>query len=144
MEVHFTPEQEARLAQIASLEGVEPSRLVQDAALRLIEDDAHAAGKSTTRAISPGEREQKVCPECGYRFRGNGYDGIDSHWRAKHEDVMPYEEAWKLIESGEYTAERLDDREDLVIAETRVRDLREGRSRSHSLDDVERDLGLAR
>jgi predicted transcriptional regulator len=39
MEVQFTPEQEARLGQIASLEGIEPARLVQHAALLLIEDD---------------------------------------------------------------------------------------------------------
>jgi predicted transcriptional regulator len=39
MEVQFTPEQEARLGQIASVEGIDPTRLVQDAALRLIEDD---------------------------------------------------------------------------------------------------------
>jgi predicted transcriptional regulator len=40
MEVQFTPEQEAQLAQIADVEGVAPSRLVQDAALRLLENDA--------------------------------------------------------------------------------------------------------
>lgn len=40
MEVHFTPEQEARLAQLASVEGIAPAQLVQDAALRLLEDDA--------------------------------------------------------------------------------------------------------
>ena len=39
MEVQFTPEQEIRLEQIASVEGVEPARLVQSAALLLIEDD---------------------------------------------------------------------------------------------------------
>jgi hypothetical protein len=39
MEVQFTPEQEIRLEQIASLEGVAPARLVQSAALLLIEDD---------------------------------------------------------------------------------------------------------
>jgi predicted transcriptional regulator len=39
MEVHFTPEQEIRLEQIASVEGVELARLVQSAALMLIEDD---------------------------------------------------------------------------------------------------------
>jgi predicted transcriptional regulator len=39
MEVQFTPEQEARLGQIASVEGVAPARLVQSAALMLIEDD---------------------------------------------------------------------------------------------------------
>jgi predicted transcriptional regulator len=40
MEVQFTPEQEALLAQMASIEGVNPARLVQDAALRLIDYDA--------------------------------------------------------------------------------------------------------
>jgi predicted transcriptional regulator len=39
MEVHFTAEQEACLGQIASVEGIAPTRLVQDAALRLIEED---------------------------------------------------------------------------------------------------------
>ena len=32
----------------------------------------------------------KVCPECWYVFKGNGWDGIDAHWRPRHEDVMPY------------------------------------------------------
>jgi predicted transcriptional regulator len=39
MEVQFTPEQEVRLGQIASVEGIAPARLVQDAALLLLEDD---------------------------------------------------------------------------------------------------------
>ena len=43
-----------------------------------------------------------VCPECGHRFRGNGFDGIDAHWRAKHEAVIPYSQAWPLIKSGNY------------------------------------------
>jgi predicted transcriptional regulator len=45
MEVHFTPEQEARLAQLARSAGTGPESLVKDAALRLLEDDAgfHAA-----------------------------------------------------------------------------------------------------
>jgi hypothetical protein len=45
---------------------------------------------------------QNICPECGHRFRGNGFDGIDAHWRAKHEHVMPYSQAWPLIKSGTY------------------------------------------
>ena len=49
-----------------------------------------------------GQDEQCVCPECGYRFRGNGWDGIDAHWRAKHESVMTYTEAWPLIKAGAY------------------------------------------
>jgi hypothetical protein len=45
---------------------------------------------------------RKVCPECGHEFQGNGWDGIDAHWRAKHAHVMAYEEAWPLISAGEY------------------------------------------
>jgi len=37
MEVHFTPEQEKRLTQIAANAGTDPERLVKDAALRLLE-----------------------------------------------------------------------------------------------------------
>ena len=40
MEVRFTPEEEAKLARIATQEGVDPAELVKDAALRLLEDDA--------------------------------------------------------------------------------------------------------
>ena len=40
MEVHFTPEQEARLAQIAQTTGTGPEELVKDAVLRLLEQDA--------------------------------------------------------------------------------------------------------
>jgi predicted transcriptional regulator len=40
MEVHFTPEQEAQLAQIANKEGTDAERLVKQAALRLLEEDA--------------------------------------------------------------------------------------------------------
>jgi predicted transcriptional regulator len=40
MNVHFTPEQEAQLFQIATKEGTDPERLVKDAALRLLQQDA--------------------------------------------------------------------------------------------------------
>jgi predicted transcriptional regulator len=40
MEIHFTPEQEAQLAQIASSAGTDAQRLVKEAALRLLEEDA--------------------------------------------------------------------------------------------------------
>ena len=39
MEVRFTPEQEAQLAEIASKSGTDPEHLVKDAALRLLEED---------------------------------------------------------------------------------------------------------
>ena len=48
MEVHFTPEQEARLAQIATNAGIDVERFVKDAVLRLLEGDAGS------RAIRPG------------------------------------------------------------------------------------------
>ena len=41
MEVHFTPEQEARLSRIATHEGMNAEHLVKDAALRLLEEDEH-------------------------------------------------------------------------------------------------------
>jgi hypothetical protein len=40
MEVHFTPEQEAQLAQIAANAGTDAERLVKDAVLRLLEGTA--------------------------------------------------------------------------------------------------------
>jgi len=43
----------------------------------------------------------------------------------------------------EAIVEHLQDLEDLYLAEQRLADLRAGRSHTHSLDDVERDLGLA-
>jgi hypothetical protein len=39
----------------------------------------------------------RICPECKHTFKGNGWDGIDAHWRSKHENVMPYEEFWKSL-----------------------------------------------
>lgn len=39
--------------------------------------------------------------------------------------------------------EHLDDLEDLYIAESRLIEIRAGRSKTHSLEDVERSLGLA-
>ena len=41
MEVHFTPEQEEQLAEIATKAGTEAEHLVKDAALRLLENGNH-------------------------------------------------------------------------------------------------------
>ena len=44
LEVHFTPEQEAQLAQIATKAGTDPEQLVKDGALRLLDETGfHAA-----------------------------------------------------------------------------------------------------
>jgi hypothetical protein len=48
----------------------------------------------------------KVCPECHHVFQGNGWDGIDAHWKARHEHIMPYAEAWPLIRAGTYQPKR--------------------------------------
>ncbi len=39
----------------------------------------------------------RVCPECGHVFKGNGWDGIDAHWRSQHESVMKYEQFWESL-----------------------------------------------
>jgi hypothetical protein len=41
MEVHFTPEQEAQLAQIATKAGTAAEQLVKDVMLRLLEGGTH-------------------------------------------------------------------------------------------------------
>jgi predicted transcriptional regulator len=41
MEVHFTPEQEAQLTQIATYSGTDAEHLVKDAALRLLQEEIH-------------------------------------------------------------------------------------------------------
>ena len=40
---------------------------------------------------------RRVCPLCGHVFQGNGWDGIDGHWHARHEGVMPYEQCWQSL-----------------------------------------------
>lgn len=37
------------------------------------------------------------CPACGHVFKGNGWDGVDAHWRAKHAGLMPYEAFWNSL-----------------------------------------------
>jgi len=39
MQLHLTPDQEARLSQLASYAGTDPEHLVMDAALHLLEED---------------------------------------------------------------------------------------------------------
>jgi predicted transcriptional regulator len=57
MEVHFTPEQGAQLAQIATKEGTDAERLVKDAALRLLDEDARfrAAAREGIAQADRGE-----------------------------------------------------------------------------------------
>lgn len=49
----------------------------------------------------------------------------------------------KLFYIHEAILEHLDDLEDLYLAEQRLLDIGAGRSQTYTLDEVERDLGLA-
>ena len=42
----------------------------------------------------------KACPECDHVFSGGGWNGIDAHWKANHEDIMTYKDAWPIIRKG--------------------------------------------
>jgi len=59
MEVRFTPEEEARLARIATQEGVAPAELVKDAALRLLEDDKRFRA-SVRKGIDQADRGEFI------------------------------------------------------------------------------------
>jgi len=48
----------------------------------------------------------------------------------------------KTFYAREAILEHLDDLEDLYLAEQRLIDIRSDRSRTHTLEEVERDLGL--
>ena len=59
MEVHFTPEQEAQLSQIASHAGTDTEQLVKDAALRLLEQDARFCA-AVQEGIAQADREEFI------------------------------------------------------------------------------------
>jgi predicted transcriptional regulator len=59
MEVHFTPEQEARLSEIANQAGTDAEHLVQAAALRLLERDADFRA-SVHKGIEQADRGEFV------------------------------------------------------------------------------------
>ena len=65
--------------------------------------DARSGYEPQSSAREEGKLS-KTCPECGHHFRGNGWDGIDAHWRARHEWLIPYAEAWPLLRAGTYRA----------------------------------------
>jgi len=55
MEVHFTPEQEAILSQIAIDKGTDAEQLVKEAALRLVKEDAQFRA-AVRRGIEQADR----------------------------------------------------------------------------------------
>ena len=48
----------------------------------------------------------RVCPVCGKEFKGQGWEGIDAHWRSPklgHEGIESYEDAKKAgLLSGQW------------------------------------------
>jgi predicted transcriptional regulator len=59
MEVHFSPEEEAQLSQIANHTGTDTERLVKDAALRQVEEDMHFRA-GVRRGIEQADRGELV------------------------------------------------------------------------------------
>lgn len=55
----------------------------------------------------PLRRGAKVCPApgCEKEFQGNGWDGIDAHWKAKHTDICSYEDFWQIVQNIEANAQ---------------------------------------
>ena len=70
-----------------------------DSNKELLEMTAKTLESAKTLASS---KTPKKCPECGHVFQGQGWGGIDAHWRAHHENIMPYEDAWRLISTAKY------------------------------------------
>lgn len=59
MNVDLTPEQEGQLSAIAAHAGIEPARLVRDAALRLIQEDARIRA-GVREAIAQADRGEFI------------------------------------------------------------------------------------
>jgi predicted transcriptional regulator len=67
MELHFTPEQEAQLSQLATKAGTDPAHLVMDTALRLLADpERFRAG--VREGIAQAERGEFIEEEMDERF----------------------------------------------------------------------------
>jgi predicted transcriptional regulator len=59
MKIDFSPEQEAKLAQIATTEGTDAERMVKEAALRLLEEDARFRA-AVKQGIAEAERGEFI------------------------------------------------------------------------------------
>ena len=62
MEVRFTPDEEARLSQLASSSGTDPEHLVKDAALRLLKDDSRFLA-AVRKGIAQADRGEFIDEE---------------------------------------------------------------------------------
>jgi predicted transcriptional regulator len=62
MELHLTPEQEARLTQIASQSGTNPERLAKDVLVRYLDDESRFLA-AVEKGIAAAERGEFVKEE---------------------------------------------------------------------------------
>ena len=67
-------------------------------------DESEDAFNKTLKNLAKAQLQ--VCPECAHVFQGSRWTGIDAHWKADHEHIMPYAEAWPLIRDGKYPTKR--------------------------------------
>jgi hypothetical protein len=51
--------------------------------------------KTSTRRLEAQHRRE--CPFCDHVFKGHGWDGIDAHWRSRHEGGMKYQSFWNSL-----------------------------------------------
>ena len=59
MEVHFTPEQEAQLAQMATKAGTKPERLVTDVVVRYLDEKARFL-EAVEKGLAAAERGEFI------------------------------------------------------------------------------------
>ena len=59
MEVHFTPEQEAQIAQLASKAGSDPECLVRDVVVRYLDDEARFLS-AVDKGLAAAERGEFI------------------------------------------------------------------------------------
>lgn len=70
----------------------------------IVEESNYVKNTTASNRLMPEVTDdKKTCPECSHIFLSGTWGGIDAHWRAHHEDVMSYEDAWPLIKAGNYT-----------------------------------------
>jgi len=56
----------------------------------------------TCRACAAGMPKTlpRQCPGCGRTFKGEGWEGTDAHWKARHSELIPYSQMWRGICAG--------------------------------------------
>src|SRR5260370_6728060 len=84
--VRFTPEEEARLARIATQEGVDPVELVKDAALRLLEDDTRfraGSERASSRLTAANSSKKRKWTPASNECSSRDADPLDARCRGR-------------------------------------------------------------